>query len=363
VTVAPPVLKKVTSYVYATGNALATQYVDVTPRVKGVLDSIEFKDGQRVRGPRKLPADDGSTQPGKAGGGGAPSTQTDVPGDLLFVIDPRPFAADRDKAKADLELNLASEKQAVLRLERLEDALKGDAIAELDVIQQRALVEQVHAQVASSRAALASAELQLEFAHIRAPVDGRISRTKVTVGNLVGDQAPLATIVLDKPIYVYIPIADRDLLEIRKNGPLDGTPIEIGLANETGYPHAGKIDYADPYVDSKTGTVTLRGVYANDDEALLSGIFVRVRIALGAPKDALCVSDRAIGADQGQKYVLVVNDKNVVEYRGVKVGAVQDGLRVIEEGLKPEERIVVNGILRARPGATVDPRTAAESKK
>lgn len=349
-TVSTPIVKKITNYVYATGNALATQYVDVTPRVKGVLDSIEFKDGQRVKGPRKLPADDGG------------SGVREAPGDLLFVIDPRPFVADRDKAKADLELNLASEKQAVLRLGRLEDALKGDAIAELDVIQQRALVEQVHAQVASSRAMLASAELQLEFAHITAPVDGRISRTRVTIGNLVGD-APLATIVLDKPIYVYVPVADRDLLEIRKNGPPEGTPIEIGLANEPSYPHAGKIDYVDPYVDSKTGTVTLRGLYANDDEALLSGIFVRVRIALGAPKDALCVSERAIGADQGQKYVLVVNEKNVVEYRGVKVGSLQDGLRVIEEGLKPDERVIVNGILRARPGSTVDPKPAAETKK
>jgi RND family efflux transporter MFP subunit len=339
VTVAAPITTRVTSYVYATGSALATQYVDVTPRVKGVLDSIEFQDGRRVHGPRKVNADDGGAK--------------EVPGDLLFVIDPRPFAADRDKANADLSLNLANEKQAVLRLERLEDALKHDAIPELDVIQQRATVEQARAQVAASRAALAAAELQLEFAHIRAPVDGRISRTRVTVGNLVGD-APLATIVLDKPIYVYIPIADRDLLDIKKNGPVEGTPIEVGLANETGYPHAAKIDYVDPFVDSKTGTVTLRGVYGNDDEALLSGIFVRVRIALGQPHDALCVTERAIGSDQGQKYVLVVNAEKKVEYRNVKVGALQEGLRVIESGLRPGEDVVVNGLLRARPGSKVN---------
>ena len=130
--------------------------------------------------------------------------------------------------------------------------------------------------------------------------------------------------------------------------------MEIGLANETGYPHAAKIDYVDPYVDSKTGTITLRGLYGNDDEALLSGIFVRVRIALGQPHDALCVSERAIGSDQGQKYILVVNEKKVVEYRNVKVGALQEGLRVIEQGLSPGERVIVNGLLRARPGATVD---------
>jgi RND family efflux transporter MFP subunit len=351
VTVATPIPKKVTNYVHGTGNTQALQSVEVTPRVQGFIDQIQFKDGQRVKGPHKS------------------ETGADVPGDPLFVIDPRPFVAAADKARADLAVATATEKQSEFRLGRLEEALKGNAIAELDVIQQRALVDQQKAQVDSARATLAAADLQVDLAHIRAPIDGRISRTRVTVGNLVGTSSEsLCTIIQDNPLAVYFSISERDLLDIRASQRLHPrpaatgekllpkvTPIEVSLANETGYPHTGRVDYADPFVDPKTGTITVRGILPNDDESLLPGLFVRVRVPMGEPQDALLVSERAISTDQGQKYVLIADEKNTVEYRPVKVGAVSEGLRVVE-GLKPTDRVIVNGLLRVRAGVVVDPK-------
>jgi RND family efflux transporter MFP subunit len=354
VTVALPVPQKVTTYVHATGNTQALQQVDVTPRVQGFLDEVDFKDGQRVKGPKKNAA-------------GA----LVAPGDPLFVIDPRPFVAAADKAKAALDVAVATEKQAEVRLGHLEEALKANAVPELDVIQQRALVEQEKAEVASARASCQAADLDVELAHIRAPIDGRISRARVTVGNLVGTGGePLATIIQDNPLAVYFSISERDLLDIRAGRPRPPTgtadkpaaertghvtPVQVSLANETGYPHAGHVDYSDPFVDPKTGTITVRGVLPNDDEALLPGLFVRVRLPLGEPKDALLITERAIGTDQGQKYVLVVDEKNVVQYRPVKVGAVSEGLRVVD-GLKPDDRVIVNGLLRVHAGVTVEPK-------
>jgi multidrug efflux system membrane fusion protein len=348
VTVALPVAQKVTNYVHATGNTQALQSVDIAPRVQGFLDQILFKDGQRVKGPRK-------------GENGAP----DTPGDPLFVIDPRPFVAAADKAHAALDVAIATEKQSELRLAHLEEALKGNAVPELDVIQQRAVVEEQKAQVASARAALQAADLQVDLAHVRAPIDGRISRARVTVGNLVGTgNEPLATIIQDHPLAVYFSISERDLLDIRAMKPhpvsttakpARTTPIQVSLANETGYPHAGTVDYADPFVDPKTGTITVRGVLPNDDESLIPGLFVRVRLPIGEPQDALLVSERAIGTDQGQKFVLTVDEKNVVRYRPVKIGAVSEGLRVVD-GLKADDRVIVNGLLRVHAGVTVDPK-------
>jgi RND family efflux transporter MFP subunit len=351
VNVAMPIVRKVTSFSFATGNAQAMQQVDVTPRVRGFLDSINFKDGQRVKGPRHPAAATDASNP----------DAKEVPGDLLFVIDPRPFVAMADKARADLALNIASEEQAVLRLERLEDALKGNAIPELDVIQQRAIVQQVKAQVASSRATLQAADLEVEFAHIRSPIDGIISRTKVTIGNVVGDM-PLATIAQDKPIFVYFSIADGDLLDILKSHPglrkgTEAVPVEVGLANEPDtYPHQGHLDYVDPFVDPRTGTITVRGVFPNDDDALLPGIFCRVRVPLAVRTEAVLISERAIGTDQGQKYVLLANAENTVEYRRVRLGPIFEGLRVVDEGLKAEDRVIVNGLLRVRAGVKIDPK-------
>ncbi len=350
VTIAMPVVKKAVAFVQATGMAQAMNRVDVVPQVKGLLDTIYFKDGQHVRGPHKPTPDDAGASPdGK-----------EIPGDLLYLIDPRPFEAARDKAKADLDLAIAAELVAEKRLASLEEAYKGNAVAELDVLTQRATVEQAKAQVESQRATLQASELNVEWAHVRSPIDGVISRTRVTVGNLVGD-GPLATIVQEKPIYVYFPIADRDYLEIIaahggiRNGA-EKVPLEVGLANEAGYVHKGFLDYEDPFVDSKTGTVTIRGVMPNEDGALIHGIFVRGRIPLAAQDEAVLVNERAVGTDQGQKYVLVVNKDNKVEYRAVTLGPPQDGLRVVATGLKADERVLVSGLLRVKTGAVVDPK-------
>jgi RND family efflux transporter MFP subunit len=214
--------------------------------------------------------------------------------------------------------------------------------------------------------------LDVEFAKVTAPINGRVSRALVTKGNLVnaggGDATLLTTIVSLDPIYVYFDIDERALLQYQQaareraggnNQPANvreaKIPVQLGLANEAGFPYAGVIDFADNRVDPQTGTIRVRAVFANANRFFTPGLFARVRVPVGDKYQALLVPDRAIGTDQGQKYVLAVNKENVVEYRAVKLGRLHDGLRVIQDGLKPDELVIVNGIQRARPGVPVTP--------
>ena len=231
------------------------------------------------------------------------------------------------------------------------------------------------ASIQSAEAAVRDAQLNLEFTKITSPIDGRVSRTRITEGNLVqpgaNDATLLTTVVTTNPIYVYFNIDEHVLLQYQEMAFKTGQelhpnilkdlrfPVEIGLANENGFPHAGILDFADNKIDRNTGTLRVRGVFENAKEYLTPGLFVRVRTPFGVPHQALLVNERAIGTDQRQKYLLTVNKDNVVEYRPVKVGRLLDGMRVIESGLNPDDLVVVNGLQRARPGSTVQPKAAA----
>ena len=340
VTVSQPVQRDVTDYLEFTGNAQAVQLVEIRARVRGFLERVHFE------------------------------AATDVQkGDLLYVIDPRPFQAQFNKAIADLRRKRAEFALAQANYRRIETLYKQKARPKAEFVKAKADWYMGQADVAAARAVLAEAKLNLGYTKIRAPISGRIGRNLVSVGNLVGasENTLLTTLVQYDPIWVYFSLNERDLLSLRQQyqerhaeGPAqreEEKVVYLGLANEAGYPHEGRLDFVDQSVDPETGTFLLRASFANPaPHTILPGMFVRIRAPVDTREAALLVSERALGADQGGRYVLVVNEDNVVEYRSVEVGASLDQMRVIEKGLQPDAWVVVKGLLRARPGATVSPR-------
>jgi RND family efflux transporter MFP subunit len=340
VTISHPVEQEVTDYADFTGRTAAVDSVDVRARVWGYLDKVNFKEGDLVK-----------------------------EGDVLFEIDPRTYQAALDQAEGNQASTLA-------RLERLNaDLGRAQRLLERRVINREEYdkVEGDRGETAASRAALKAAveraKLDLEYTKVTAPVSGRVSRYVVTVGNLVqaGDQGGgtlLTTIVSVDPMYAYFDVDEHTALRVRQlvregksDSPRDGGyPVLLGLANEEGYPHQGTINFVDNQVNPKTGTIRVRGVFPNKDQALLPGLFARVRVPIGRAHQALLVSDRALDSDQGQKILYVVNDKNEVVSRPVRIGALHDGRREITAGLKSGERVIVTGLQQVRPGITVEPK-------
>jgi RND family efflux transporter MFP subunit len=346
VTVSKPVSREVTDYFEFPGQTEAVGEVEVRARVTGYLVKVNFVDGQNVK-----------------------------EGDLLYEIDPRPYQAALDKAEGERVRLLALADKAKADLARSKRLLPSGAVSQ-DVYEQHVANLAVHkALIQAAEAAIRNAQLNVEFTKITSPINGRVSRTRITKGNLVqpgeGDASLLTTVVTTNPIYVYFNIDEHVLLQYQELAFKTGQdlhpnilkdlrlPIEIGLANEKGFPHAGILDFSDNKIDRNTGTKRARGVFENTKEYLTPGLFVRVRTPFGVPHQALLVNDRAIGTDQRQKYLLTVNKDNVVEYRRVKVGRLLDGMRVIESGLNPDDLVVVKGLQRARPGSTVQPKVAA----
>ncbi len=333
VTVARPLQQPVTIYREFTGTTEAIESVEIRARVKGFLDSIHFR-----------PADDV------------------VQGELLFIIAQEPYQADLDRAKATLQSRIADHELAKATARRKEAALKARAISKLEVLQAEAEVLTAKAAIAEARADLRNAEINYSYTEIRAPISGRIGRNLVDVGNLVGaeEQTLLTTIVKFQPMYAYFNVNERDLLRYHKNrterGPDYDPVFELGLANEKGYPHKGRLDYLSNRVDETTGTITVRGEFPNVTGRMVPGLFARIRIPEPTQQEALLVPENALGRDQRGTYVLVANSENVVEYRLLEVGAqVDGGLRIVEDGLRPEDWVIVNGFQRARPGAKVSP--------
>jgi RND family efflux transporter MFP subunit len=333
VAVAQPVTEEVTDYMEFTGTTRAIAMVDLRSRVSGYLQSIEFEDGAYVK-----------------------------EGQLLFVIEPEPFEVALASDKAKLRKAQAALKLAEAEVERTRPLVKRGAlaVAELDVkIADR---DSAAAEVAMAEAAVAQAELNLRYTRITAPISGRIGRHRVDVGNLVEMQTTmLTTIESIEPIHVYFSVSENDVLRFVEQQTSAGlkpgaeTPIYIGLSERGGFPFEARLDYTELGVDPETGTQQRRGVFPNEDHSLLPGLFVRVRIPLGPPAPQLMVEERAIGADQRGTYVLVVDDKNIVERRSVELGVAHNGNRVVKQGLSAGEWIVVNGLQRARPGAPVNP--------
>ena len=349
VTVAKPTVRQVTDYFEFPGRTAAVGQVDIRSRVTGYLEKVNFEDGQSVK-----------------------------KGDLLYVIDPRPYQAVLDRAEGELARLQALLRKAKLDLARSKKLRPSGAISE-DELEQR--VEQVAVEDASTKsaeAAVRDAQLNLDYTKITSPIDGRVSRTMITPGNFVqpglDPDTVLTTVVTTNPIYVYFNIDEPTLLKYqelaRKAGqPLTLSrlrdkkyPVQIGLEDETGFPHEGTLDFVDNRLDRGTGTLRVRGVFQNKDEYLTPGMFVHVRIPFGKPHPALLVPERAIQTDQRIKYLLTVDDKNVVQYREVKLGRLQDGMREIVSGIGPNDRVVIDGLQKAIPGKPVAPHPPAEKQ-
>jgi RND family efflux transporter MFP subunit len=339
VTVSRPVEEYVTDYAGFTARMAAVDSVEVRAHVWGYLDKVNFTEGALVK-----------------------------KGDVLFELDPRPYQALLNQAKAKVAQDEAQLKYDEAEYQRNLRLVRTGAVAQSELDKSAAARGVDVANIAADKALVASRELDLEYTKVTAPVSGRVSRYVVTVGNLIqsGDQGGgtlLTTIVSVDPMYAYFDVDEHTVLRVRQliregkaTSARDGeVAVWLGLANEDGYPHPGTINFVDNQVNPKTGTLRLRGLFPNKDEALSPGYFARVRVPIGFPHQALLVSDRALDTDQGQKIVYVVNDKNEVVSRPVRLGALHDGLREITDGLKPGERVIVNGLQQVRPGITVEP--------
>ncbi|NOT55127.1 MAG: efflux RND transporter periplasmic adaptor subunit [Deltaproteobacteria bacterium] len=339
VTVSQPVEREVIDHDEYTGRTAAVEEVEVRARVSGYLIKVNFTEGAEVR-----------------------------KGDLLYRIDPRPFQATLDATKGQVAQWEAKRARAEADVARNQRLLPKGAASQKDLDTATSDLGEARAAIQSAQAVIEQATLSLEFTRVTAPISGRISRTAITEGNLVtADSTLLTTIVSVHPMYAYFDVDERSMLRYQQltrerkqhNARAPRVPVLLQLANEDGFPHAGEIDFIDNRVDPTTGTIRTRGVFPNTDRILSPGLFVRVRIPGGDAYKALLVTDRALGTDQGQKYVWVVNDQKVVEYRVITPGPLQsDGLRVIRSGLKAGEWVIVNGLQRARPGVTVEPRQA-----
>jgi multidrug efflux system membrane fusion protein len=341
--VSKPVEEMVIDHVDFTGRTDAVEAVDVRPRVTGYLTKMPFKEGTEVK-----------------------------KGTLLFEVDTRPYQAQLDQAQGQVTLNLASLSLAKANYARdrsINARVTGGVTAQ-QLDQDRAAVEEAEARVAAYKASLEIYKLNLEFCRITSPIDGRISRYYLTRGNLVNqDQTLLTTIVSLDPMYAYFDMDEPTLLRIRRavdekkiKRPTAGTiPVYMGLQGEEGYPHEGRVNFVNNQINPTTGSISVRGVFPNPTRGqgirLLSpGMFVRIRFPIGDRHPALLVVDRAIGSDQGLKYVYVLGKDNKAEYRRVETGALQDdGLRIITKGLKADDEVIVGGLQQVRPHMEIVP--------
>jgi RND family efflux transporter MFP subunit len=281
-------------------------------------------------------------------------------GDLLVEIDSRPYKLELEKAQAQQALAEARLKQAAADYERAKRLLDQKAISKEELEKLAAARVEAEAALKVAQVEVERAKLQLEFTRVTAPMSGKVDRRPVTEGTIViGDTTLLTAILVLDPLHVYFDVDERDFLRIRqllRDQKQDAKlPVSLGLAGDKEFAHQGVVDFVDLKVDPNTGTVRVRAVFPNKDGKFLPGMFVKVRLPLGEPRKGLLVVEDAIGTDQGKKYVLIVNDKNVVERRDVKLGPQIDGLRVIEDGLKPKEWVVVSGLKDLKPGDTVEP--------
>jgi RND family efflux transporter MFP subunit len=341
VTVAHPIRRPVTRFLEYTGTTEAYAAVELRARVDGFLDQVLFKPGAEVK-----------------------------TGDLLFVIDPRVFEAQARQAEAEVNTRQAALQLAELTLKRLTEAGHAAAVAQLEIDKAMAEHDEANAQLELASAALAKAKLNVEFTQVRAPIDGRISRNLVDVGNLVGaggQPTALATIVSAKPLYVTVDASEADLLMVRRErmrtapgaepgqiAPGEWRQVDLATADSEEYNIHGRIDYVEPALNPQTHTIRVRIRIENEDGSLIPGLFVRLRVHLETA-DAVLAPDIALLSDQNGRFALVVNDKDAVEVRRVKIGTLDGAMRVVTEGLSEADRIVVNGLQRARPGATVKP--------
>src|ERR1700726_1990061 len=336
VEIAVPVQRPITRYLETTGNTAPIKTVDLVARVQGFLQSIDYKDGDFVK-----------------------------EGTPLFTIEPETYKLKLEQAQAAEAGAQASLKQAEADYRRQSDLVARQAVSQATLDTSTSNRDNAQANLLQAQVNTRIAEVNYGYTKVVAPFDGIVSAHLVSVGELVGaaTPTPLATIVALDPIYVNFNVNEQDVLRIRAEAKRRGLtaedlkqlPIEVGLQTESGYPHTGKLDYAAPTINQSTGTLAVRGVLPNADRILLPGYYVRIRVPLAQQQDALLVPDVALGSDQSGRYLLVVNKDNVVEQRKVQTGQLEGELRVIESGLKADDRVVVAGLLRVIPGEKVDP--------
>jgi RND family efflux transporter MFP subunit len=336
VEVAVPVQRPVTRYLEATGNTAPIKSVDLVARVQGVLQAIDYQDGTFVK--------EGTT---------------------LFTIEPETYKLKLEQAQAAEAGAQASAKQAEADFRRQSDLVQRQAVSQATLETSTSARDNAQANLQQAQANTKIAAVNYGYTNVVAPFDGIVSAHLVSIGELVGAASPtqLATIVALDPIFVNFNVNEQDVLRIREEARRRGIttselrqlPVEAALQTDSGYPHKGQLDYISPSLNQSTGTLAVRGVLPNSDRVLLPGFFVRVRVPFDEQKDALLVPNVALGSDQAGRYVLVVNGENVVEQRKVLTGPLEGDLRVIETGLKPNDRVVTSGLLRAIPGEKVDP--------
>jgi RND family efflux transporter MFP subunit len=336
VDVATPVQRTITRYLEATGNTAPIKTVDLMARVQGFLQTIDYQDGTFVK-----------------------------QGTTLFTIEPDTYKLKLEQAQAAEVGAVATLKQAEADFRRQSDLVQRQVVSQSTLDNSTSTRDNAQANLQQAQVNTRIAEVNYGYTKVTAPFDGIVSAHLVSIGELVGVASPtqLATIVALDPIYVNFNVNEQDVLRIRAEAArrgltaadLKSLPVQVGLQTETGFPHEGRLDYAAPTINQSTGTLPVRGVIPNEKRVLLPGYFVRVRVPVDQQKDALLVPDTALGSDQGGRYLLVLNGDDTVEQRKVQIGPVDNGLRVIESGLKPDDRVVIAGLLRAIPGQKVDP--------
>jgi membrane fusion protein, multidrug efflux system len=341
VTVAQPAKRTVTDWDEFTGRFDAVEEVQVRARVGGFVTHVEFRDGAFVNA-----------------------------GDLLYIIDPRPFEAVAEQADGQLSDAHAKAELAKRELDRALTLVQTSAVSESTVDQRRQALQAAKAAQTQAEGLLKAAQLNIEFTHVAAPIGGRVSRHLISIGNLVqGSEAGstlLTSIVSLDPIYIYFDMDEATYLKYnrlyfegkRPSSRENPNPVQVTLTGETKPSHDGKVDFLDNRLDVSTGTLRGRAVVPNRDFSILPGQFGRVRLIASAPYEALLVPDTAIATDQSRKIVFVVKDDDTIEAKPVTLGPLDEGLRVIREGLKPEDRVVVDGLQRVRVGAKVTPHAA-----
>jgi multidrug efflux system membrane fusion protein len=310
------------------GRIEAIEHVEIRPRVSGFITAVNFKPGSEVK-----------------------------KGDVLFVIDPRPFQAEASRAEAAANSARAKADLAKLELARAEKLLADKAIAQREFDERASALKELDASARAASATAEAARLNLSYTQVVSPINGRVSKAEITLGNLVDQGSVLTSVVSLEKIYASFD-GDEDTY-LRVGGQSHkGQPVtvKVGLANETGFPHEGKLEFVDNQLDTRTGSVRMRATFDNKDRALVPGLFARVQLDGGtATQDSLLINDRAVGTDQDRKFVFVVGAGNKAEYRPVVLGPNVNGLRVVRSGLKAGEKIVVNGLQRVRPGAPITP--------
>lgn len=333
VTVAEVIHRPVREWQEFTGRLQAVNTVEVRPRVSGYIDQVVFNDGARVK-----------------------------KGQLLFMIDPRPFQAEVDRLVAERGRYISDLELAKANLARSERLVAAHAVSREEYERTQAAVTSAEGALGANDASLQEARLNREFTEVRAPIDGHASRALITAGNLVTGASVLTTLVSDDPVYVYFDADELTYLHFAKTHDAkaphdraadDSSAVYIGLEDEAGYPHAAQLNFVDNQVDPGTGTIRARAALANPDGRYTPGLFARVRLVGGEDQNGVLIEDRAIGTDLSKSYVLTLSADNHIEYRLVELGPEIDGLRLVRHGLAPNELIVVDGLQHVRPGQLV----------